>query len=61
MNKKAEWIAKQYPEYNADDIYDVLIGTITSPRDLVEDVNAASDEYDGLLASGELRSAPVRS
>lgn len=58
---KAEWIAKQFPEYSADDIYDVLEGNITRPHSFVDDVNAASDEYDDLLVAGELRSDIIHS
>jgi len=49
---KTQFIAKQLPEYNADDIYDVLLGNITKPTDFVDEVMAAADFYDSLLEKG---------
>jgi hypothetical protein len=42
---KASWIASQLDGYTADDIYDVLLGNITSPRDLVNAVEQLLQEY----------------
>jgi len=47
--KMAEWIHKQLgDEYreSADDVYDVLLGNITSPRDFVEDVKYYAVDYE---------------
>ena len=45
MNKKALWIAEQ-GNFNADDVYDVLLGYITAPRSFVQEVMALSNDYD---------------
>lgn len=45
--KKADWIASQLGgDIDADDVYDVLAGYITEPKDFVESVNIAAEEYD---------------
>lgn len=45
MQRKALWIAEELGE-SADDILDVLIGTITKPKDFVDGVKRLSDDYD---------------
>jgi hypothetical protein len=47
--KMAEWIRSQMStEYRetADDVYDVLLGNITSPRDFVEEVKYLAVDYE---------------
>ena len=41
---EAEWIAEELGE-SQEDIYDVLLGNITEPRDFVADVERLSQEY----------------
>ncbi len=43
--KKAAWIAEQLDK-NQDDVYDVLLGNITSPYEFYSDVDTLSREYD---------------
>jgi hypothetical protein len=48
--RQAEWIYKQldhdiYKE-TADDVYDVLLGNITSPADFVADVQSLAIDYE---------------
>ena len=45
MNKKVEWIAKQLPEYSADDIEDVISGNITQPTDFVSEILYCAAAY----------------
>lgn len=47
--KMAEWIYYQLPEIykeTADDVYDVLLGNITSPADFVSEVKYLAVEYE---------------
>ena len=47
--KQAEWIYAQLgTEYkeSADDVYDVLLGNITSPADFVQEVKYLAVEYE---------------
>ena len=46
---KARWIAKQLDE-NVDDVYDVLLGNITTPWSLYQGVESMSREYDAIVA-----------
>lgn len=45
--RKAHWIANEI-NANADDVYDVLLGNITAPWELVNSVNAMATDYDNL-------------
>lgn len=58
--KQAEWIATRVAPIlggpaNADDVFDVLTGQITSPADFVSDVMSLAIEYDDLLRRGNAR------
>ena len=47
--KMAEWIYSQLPDIyreTADDVYDVLLGNITSPADFVSEVKYLAVEYE---------------
>ncbi len=48
--KQAEWIHKQLGEAfkgtTADDIYDIILGNITQPADLVSEVTHLALEYE---------------
>jgi len=47
--KMAEWVHKNLPgdyKETADDVYDVLLGTITSPADFVSEVKYLAAEYE---------------
>ena len=47
--KMAEWIHKQLAhdfKETADDVYDVLLGNITSPADFVSEVKYWAAEYE---------------
>lgn len=43
--KKALWIAEELGE-DVEEVYDILLGNITEPRDLVQDVESLSNTYD---------------
>jgi hypothetical protein len=43
--KKAQWIAEEL-EADVEEVYDILLGNITEPQDLVTDVNSLSQNYD---------------
>jgi hypothetical protein len=47
---QANWIAKRldetYQPIDVDDVYDVLLGTITTPKDFVSDVQQLAQEYE---------------
>jgi hypothetical protein len=43
--KKAIWIAEELGA-NPEDVYDVILGNITEPRDLVNNVESLSYTYD---------------
>lgn len=42
--KQALWIAEELGE-SPEDVYDVLLGNITEPRDLVNDVEQLAQNY----------------
>jgi hypothetical protein len=47
--KQAEWIYSQLADSfaeTADDVYDVLLGNITSPRDFCDEVKALALDYE---------------
>jgi hypothetical protein len=44
--KQAEWIANQMDDANADDVFDVLLGTITEPSYFVKEVEEWAKEYE---------------
>lgn len=46
LSKKVAWIASQLPEYDADDIEDVLRENITHPSIMVAEVQMLSSDYD---------------
>lgn len=46
VQKKAFWIVDQLEDVPVDDVIDVLLGTITRPINLVQDILRLSDEYD---------------
>ena len=56
--RQAEWIYAQlgdlYKE-TADDVYDVLLGNITSPEDFVSEVKYWAVEYDADLRRNNAR------
>lgn len=47
---QAQWIAKQmlpdFEKVDPDDVYDVLTGQITQPKDFVEEVAVWAEAYD---------------
>jgi hypothetical protein len=43
--KKAIWIADGLNE-DADDVYDILLGVIKHPQELVNEVERAAEQYD---------------
>jgi hypothetical protein len=47
--RKANWIASELNE-NADDVYDVLLGNITSPWEFYNSVETLSNQYDRLYS-----------
>lgn len=49
--RQAEWIAKKMSA-NADDVFDVLLGNITSPSYFVDEVNYEAVQYELALAEG---------
>lgn len=57
--KKAEWITANTSSYlgevSADDVYDILLGQITSPTDLVAEVQTLSEQYDEDLRRHNVR------
>lgn len=46
--KQSEWIAKRMEGFDAnpDDVYDVLLGNITTPADFVSEVEYWARQYD---------------
>lgn len=55
--KKALWIAEELGE-DPEDVYDVILGNITEPRDLVSNVEHLSQAYDN-KKSGQFFSSRV--
>ena len=51
-HRKAAWIASELDE-NLDDIYDVLLGNITTPSSFVSSVEACSASYDDEILAHE--------
>jgi hypothetical protein len=49
--KKAAWIADELGE-DVDDVYDVLLGGIRYPNNLVDRVETAANEYDNQKERG---------
>lgn len=56
--KQAEWIYKQLGnefKETADDVFDVLLGTITNPADFVSEVKYWAAEYEADLRRHNVR------
>lgn len=51
--KMALWIADEIQE-DPEDVYDVLIGNITEPKELVNAVEGCKTQYDSNKKSGRL-------
>ena len=56
---EAEWIAEELGE-SQEDIYDVLLGNITEPRDFVADVERLSQEYQYKKSRRQLAKDDIR-
>lgn len=55
--KKALWIAEELGE-DSEDVYDIILGNITEPRELVSNVEALAQQYDN-QKSGKFYSTRV--
>lgn len=54
--KKAEWIQRQMEDsHSADDIYDALLGNITSPVSFLREIDYWSNLYEEQLRRGNAR------